>query len=73
VEPLLVEAFRDGQRTFVAPSLDDMRALRDSDLGRLYPGVRRLMKPHIYHVSLTKKLWDYKQELIASVRMNNSK
>jgi nicotinate phosphoribosyltransferase len=31
---------------------------------RLDPGVRRLMNPHIYHVSLTQALWDLKQELI---------
>jgi len=29
--------------------------------------VRRLMNPHIYHVSLTEKLWNYKQELIREV------
>lgn len=72
IEPLLVEVFRDGRRLLDPPSLDDMRARRQSDLDRLYPGVRRLMKPHVYHVSLTKKLWDHKQELIASVRKNHS-
>jgi nicotinate phosphoribosyltransferase len=71
IEPLLVEVFREGRRVAEAPSLDDMRALRESDLERLYPGVRRLMNPHIYHVSLTEKLWDHKQELIAAVKKNN--
>jgi nicotinate phosphoribosyltransferase len=33
---------------------------------RLDPGVRRLMNPHIYHVSLTQELWDLKQDLIRS-------
>lgn len=72
IEPLLVDVFREGRRLLEPPSLDEMRSLRESDLDRLYPGVRRLMKPHIYHVSLTKRLWDYKQELIASVKKNNS-
>ncbi|HLE05435.1 MAG TPA: nicotinate phosphoribosyltransferase [Anaerolineales bacterium] len=72
IEPLLMEVFREGRRVSEPPSLDDMRALRASDLDRLYPGVRRLMKPHVYHVSLTKKLWDYKQELIAAVKRKNS-
>jgi nicotinate phosphoribosyltransferase len=73
IEPLLVEVMREGRRVSDSPSLKDMRAQRDADLERLYPGVRRLMKPHIYHVSLTKKLWDYKQELVASVKKNNSR
>jgi nicotinate phosphoribosyltransferase len=29
-------------------------------------GVRRLMNPHVYHVSLTQRLWDLKQGLIKS-------
>jgi len=28
--------------------------------------VRRLVNPHIYHVSLTQALWDLKQSLIDS-------
>jgi nicotinate phosphoribosyltransferase len=28
--------------------------------------VTRLLNPHIYHVSLTQRLWDLKQDLIAS-------
>jgi nicotinate phosphoribosyltransferase len=35
---------------------------------RLDPGVRRLLNPHIYHVSLTERLWDVKQHLIATAR-----
>jgi nicotinate phosphoribosyltransferase len=73
VEPLLVEVLREGRRVSDTPSLAEMRDQREADLDRLYPGVRRLMKPHIYHVSLTKKLWDYKQELIASVKRINSR
>jgi nicotinate phosphoribosyltransferase len=30
--------------------------------------VRRLLNPHIYHVSLTERLWDVKQQLIATAR-----
>jgi nicotinate phosphoribosyltransferase len=35
---------------------------------RLDPGVKRLVNPHIYHVSLTERLWNLKQTLIESVR-----
>jgi nicotinate phosphoribosyltransferase len=41
-----------------------MRARRDQDIAMLDPGVCRLMNPHIYHVSLSAKLWDLKQSLI---------
>jgi nicotinate phosphoribosyltransferase len=45
-----------------------MRQRRQADLERLYPGVRRIMNPHIYHVSLTERLWNLKQELIHTAR-----
>jgi nicotinate phosphoribosyltransferase len=34
-------------------------------VARLDPGVRRLINPHIYHVSVTERLWEMKQKLIA--------
>jgi len=38
---------------------------RLSDLERLDPGVRRLVNPHVYHVSLTPELARLKQEMIS--------
>ncbi len=67
VEPLLVDVLKDGQLLYDLPSIDTMRALRQADMGRLDAGVRRLLNPHIYHVSLTQRLWDLKQRLIESV------
>jgi nicotinate phosphoribosyltransferase len=46
------------------PSINEMRAFRDRDLERLDSGVKRIMFPHIYHVSLTQRLWDLKQNLV---------
>ena len=50
------------------PSIEQIRELRRSDMERLDPGVKRLMNPHIYHVSLSEKMWQRKQKLIASMR-----
>ena len=41
-----------------------MRRARIADVERLDPGVRRLINPHIYHVSLSEQLWELKQRLI---------
>jgi nicotinate phosphoribosyltransferase len=64
IEPLLVEILRDGQLVYEQPTLDEMRERRREDLERLDPGVKRILNPHIYHVSLSEKLWDLKQQLI---------
>jgi nicotinate phosphoribosyltransferase len=67
IEPLLVEIMRDGQIVYDSPSIEVMRERRHADIERLDPGVRRLINPHIYHVSLTEELWKLKQSLIASL------
>jgi nicotinate phosphoribosyltransferase len=66
IEPLLVEVIRDGKLVYDLPSIEDMRELRQTDIERLDPGVKRLLNPHIYHVSLTDELWKLKQSLAAS-------
>jgi nicotinate phosphoribosyltransferase len=68
IEPLLVEILRDGQLVYDFPDIDKIREIRLADVERLDTGVRRLIQPHIYHVSLTEKLWDLKQELIQSFK-----
>jgi nicotinate phosphoribosyltransferase len=64
IEPLLVDVYRQGVRLDGSPTLDDLRRRRLADVERLDPGVRRIMNPHIYHVSLTQRLWDLKQRLV---------
>jgi nicotinate phosphoribosyltransferase len=66
VEPLLVDIIREGKLVAELPPIEELRNRRDADVERLDPGVRRLMNPHIYHVSLTENLWKQKQELVAS-------
>ncbi len=67
IEPLLVDVLRQGRLVGELPDIEAMRAKRRADVDRLHPGVRRMMNPHIYHVSLTDRLWKYKQTLIGSV------
>jgi nicotinate phosphoribosyltransferase len=66
IEPLLVEILREGRLVYDQPTIEEIRERRRADVTSLDPGVRRLVNPHIYHVSLTQRLWDLKQELIRS-------
>jgi nicotinate phosphoribosyltransferase len=68
VESLLVDVLRQGQLVYELPSIDLIRDRRQADLDRLDPGVKRLVNPHAYHVSLTRELWSLKQGLIDAVR-----
>ncbi|MGD9653057.1 MAG: nicotinate phosphoribosyltransferase, partial [Candidatus Dadabacteria bacterium] len=73
IEPLLVTVLDEGKLVCDLPSIEDMRALRISDIERLDPGVRRIMNPHFYHVSLSEKLWSLKHDLIHSVESGGGK
>jgi nicotinate phosphoribosyltransferase len=66
IEPLLVDVLRDGVLVRDLPSTEEMREQRQADVERLDPGVRRIINPHSYHVSLTERLWDLKRALIES-------
>lgn len=68
IEPLLVDVLREGKLVYELPSMEDMRARRASDMDRLDAGVKRLINPHIYHVSLTQQLWALKNNLIESAK-----
>jgi nicotinate phosphoribosyltransferase len=68
VEPLLVRIVQEGLLLVEHPPIERMRERRLADVARLDPGVRRLVSPHVYHVSLTGRLWDLKQELIRQAK-----
>jgi nicotinate phosphoribosyltransferase len=64
IEPLHVDILREGKRIYDLPTIEQMRALRVKDIDQLDPGVKRLINPHTYHVSLSAQLWELKQEMI---------
>jgi nicotinate phosphoribosyltransferase len=64
VEPLLTDILVEGDLVEELPQIHVLQERRQRDLERLDPGVRRLVNPHIYHVSLTPKLWALKKRLI---------
>lgn len=68
IEPLLVPIWQEGDLVYELPSLESIREQVKADLRRLDSGVRRLLNPHIYHVSLSPNLWNLKQSLITNFK-----
>ncbi len=66
IEPLLMQVLDEGRLVYDFPSIEAIRGQRRVDVSRLDPGVRRLINPHVYHVALSQRLWNLKQELIES-------
>ncbi len=48
-------------------AVEAARKRRLDDIGRLDVGVRRIVNPHVYHVSLSEGSWQLKHEVMASV------
>ncbi len=68
VEEILEPAWDLGRRLDGNPDLDAMRRRRVDDLARLDPGVRRLVNPHRYHVSVTTTVKELQDSLVAQAR-----
>jgi len=68
MERLLADVMVGGAVVTEMPDLEEMRSRRRRDLERLDPGVRRLIKPHRYHVSLSDEVNRLKRELVGRLR-----
>jgi len=64
VEKLWVDLPTTGSESPASELIEQMRQRKIQDLHLLDDGVKRLVNPHLYHVSLTRNLWDLKQELV---------
>ncbi|PIE56102.1 MAG: nicotinate phosphoribosyltransferase [Desulfobulbus propionicus] len=63
VERLWTELPLYGDNSPADESIAVIRRRKEGDLELLDGGVKRLVNPHLYHVSLTRRLWQLKQEL----------
>ncbi len=70
IEQLQNRIYANGRIVGELPQLEQIRGLREKDIEKLDSGVRRIINPHLYHVSLGEDLWELKQELIRSTKRN---
>lgn len=61
---LLVPVFRDGVCVYSSPGLPDIQRYAAQELDTLWNEYKRLHKPHVYKVDLSKPLWDLKHRLL---------
>lgn len=63
-EELFVPVFVNGKRVYETPPLKKIQENTKKSLGRLGSEFKRFQNPHVYHVSLSEKLFRVKQELL---------
>lgn len=65
---LLQPIFVNGDLVYDQPSLEEVSAYAQTEKASFSPEFLRLVNPHIYHVDLSSKLWQLKNELLAEER-----
>lgn len=61
---LLVPVFREGKLVYQSPSVLETREYAARDLDTFWDEYRRFVKPHIYKVDLSDKLYQLKQDML---------
>jgi len=64
LDSLLVNIIKDEKLICDFPTIRELRAVREKDLEELDFGVRRLVNPHIYQVSISNEIWKLKKSLL---------
>lgn len=68
IELLNETVLRCGMRTDDPAAIDELSQRRADDVAALDPGVRRLVNPHVHHVSLSERLSRRQVETVAHLR-----
>lgn len=68
MEQLLETIIENGELSYDFPSIETIREKRRNDIALLDTGVKRLIQPHVYHVSLSKKLHRFKQQVASEFK-----
>jgi nicotinate phosphoribosyltransferase len=67
-EDLLTPIFREGRLVYKERTIEETKAYCTAQLGKLHPGIRRLLNPHRYPAGLELDLHDLKLQLVLEAR-----
>lgn len=66
--PILQEIFKNGERIYELPSLEESKKIAQHNLDDLWEEYKRDLNPQKYPVDLSKRCWDQKMEIISKVK-----
>jgi len=64
IREMLVPLYEDGSLVYKRKNMKEICEYAKSELDTLWPEYRRLNRPQLYKVDLSKKLWDLKNEMM---------
>lgn len=72
-EDLLLPIYRQGKCVSSSPSLEESQSRTKQQLSTLHPTSQRLLNPHQYVVGLEQGLFERKQDIVRSLRIDQAK
>lgn len=69
VKPLLTKIFEKGNQVYKSPDIHEIRKYCQTQLETLWEQTKRFEYPQTYHVDLSQKLWNIKNELLENCRI----
>ncbi len=72
IKEILEPIFVDGELVYEKPAIRDIQQHLVEEKKTLWPTFKRMVNPHVYHVDLSKKLWDMKQRLLDEAEAENA-
>ncbi len=60
----MIPIFQSGKKVYSLPTLEEIREYAKQEFKTISDEMKRLHNPHIYHVDLSKDLWDLKYGLL---------
>lgn len=70
---LLIPVFKQGERVYTPPAIQQIRKNAQNELSQFHPGIERFVNPHQYPVGIEKSLYDLKTKLILQIRSNHQR
>ena len=64
VKELLVPIFIDGKQVYQSPSVMEIQQYAKTNLDTFWDEYRRFVRPHVYKVDLSDKLYTLKQKML---------
>ena len=61
---LLVPVIKDGEQVYDVPKISDVQNHLKEEFNTFWPAITRFTNPHEYHVDLSLKLWDMKNNIL---------
>lgn len=72
IREMLVPIYQEGHLVYERKTVSEIKAYATQELNSLWPEYKRFIRPHLYKVDLSEKLWNLKNQMVNEYKEKNS-